>query len=85
MGISFGEDDVEVSGWNFNNIDRSKIQISKEQVLYSLKLINESLGTNYKLSKIYFSPFDIRVNGIYSALISVLIRHYYNGNEFLKV
>ena len=89
LGISFGEDNVEVIEWNFNNSDRSRIRTSKEevleQVLSGLESVNQSLGTNYKLSKIYFSPFDISTNRIYSGLIAALIRHYHSGNEFKKV
>ena len=89
LGISFGEDDVEVIEWNFNNSDRSRIRTSKEevleQVLFGLESVNKSLGTNYKLKKIYFSPFDISTNRIYSGLIAALIRHYHSGNEFKEV
>jgi len=89
LGISFGKDDIEVIEWNFNNIDKSRIQTSKEevleQVLSGLESVNQSLGTNYKLSKIYFSPFDISTNRIYSGLIAALIRHYHSGNEFKEV
>ena len=87
--ISFGEDNVEVIEWNFNNSDRSRIRTSKEevleQVLFGLESVNKSLGTNYRLSKIYFSPFDISTNRIYSGLIAALIRHYHSGNEFKEV
>lgn len=89
LGISFGEDDIEVIEWNFNNIDKSRIRTSKEEVLEQalsgLESVNQSLGTNYKLSKIYFSPFDISTNRIYSGLIAALIRHYHSGNEFKEV
>ena len=89
LGISFGEDDVEVIEWNFNNSDRSRIRTSKEevleQVLFGLESVNKFLGTNYRLSKIYFSPFDISTNRIYSGLIAALIRHYHSGNEFKEV
>ena len=89
LGISFGEDDVEVIEWNFNNSDRSRIRTSKEEVLeqvvFGLESVNKSLGTNYKLSKIYFSPFDISKNRIYSGLIAALIRHYHSGNKFKEV
>ena len=89
LGISFGEDDVEVIEWNFNNSDRSRIRTSKEevleQVLFGLESVNKSLGMNYRLSKIYFSPFDISTNRIYSGLIAALIRHYHSGNEFKEV
>ena len=89
LGISFGEDNIEVIEWNFNNIDKIRIRTSKEevleQVLSGLESVNQSLGTNYKLSKIYFSPFDISTNQIYSGLIAALIRHYHSGNEFKEV
>jgi len=94
LGISFveinsSEANLEVIEWNFPNIDRSTSKTSKEevlkQVLYGLESVNKSLGTNYKLSKIYFSPFDISTNRIYSGLIAALIRHYHSGNEFKEV
>lgn len=91
LGISFGEDDVEVEviEWNFKKIDKRRTRTSKEevlkQVLFGLESVNKSLGMNYKLSKIYFSPFDIPVNHVYSGLISVLIKHYHSGNEFKEV
>lgn len=89
LGISFGEDDIEVIEWDFPNIDKSRIRTSKEkvleQVLSGLESVNQSLGTNYKLSQIYFSPFDISTNRIYSGLIAALIRHYHSGNEFKEV
>ena len=89
LGISFGEDDVEVIEWNFKNIDRRKIRTSKEevleQVLSGLESVNKSLGTNYKLSKIYFSPWDGASNSVYNLLICTLIRHYHSGNEFKEV
>ena len=89
LGISFGEDNIEVIEWDFNNSDRSRIRTSKEevleQVLFGLESVNKSLGTNYRLSKIYFSPFDISTNRIYSGLIAALIRHYHSGNGFKEV
>ena len=94
MGISFvetnnSEADLEVIEWNFSNSDRSRIRTSKEevleQVLSGLESVNNSLGTNYKLSEIYFSPFDISTNRIYFSLIAALIRHYHSGNEFKEV
>ena len=89
LGISFGEDDVEVIEWNFNNSDRSRIRTSKEEVLEQvfsgLGSVNKFLGTNYKLSKIYFSPFDSATNSVYNLLTCKLIRHYHSGNEFKEV
>lgn len=40
---------------------------------------------NFKLSKIYFSPFDSGADSVYSGLIAILIRHYHRGNEFIEV
>lgn len=86
LGISFGEGNIEVIEWDFDYCDRSKWRVSKEevleQVLSGLESVNKSLGTSYKLSKIYFSPCDIPANTIYSFLILSLIRHYHSGNEF---
>ena len=90
LGISFGEDNdkVEVVEWSFNNGD-NKVRTSKEevlkQVISGLESINQSLGTNYKLSKIYFSPSDISESRVYSALVEILIKHYHYGNEFKEV
>ena len=83
------EANIEVIEWNFPNSDRSKIQTSKEevleQVISGLESVNQSLGTNYKLSKIYLSPSDISTNRIYSGLIAALIRHYHSGQQFKEV
>ena len=90
LGISFGgdEDNIEVIEWNFKNVDR-RIPTSKEevleQVLSGLESVNKSLETDYKLSKIYFSPFDSPANQIYSGLIAILIKHYHSGKEFKEV
>ena len=94
LGVAFddknnSDNNIEVIEWDFPNIDKSRIRTSKEevleQVLSGLESVNKSLGTNYKLSKIYFSPFDISTNRIYSGLIAALIRHYHSGNEFKEV
>ena len=67
LGVTFDDknnrdNNIEVIEWDFPNIDKSKIGTSKEevlkQVLSGLELVNQSLKTNYKLSKIYFTPFD---------------------------
>ena len=94
LGISFvetnsSEANLEVIEWNFSNSDKSRSRTSKEevveQVLSGLESVNKSLGTNYKLSKIYFSPFDIITNHVYSGLISMFIQHYHSGKEFKEV
>ena len=56
------ENNIEVIEWNFPNIGSSKIRTSKtevlNQVLSGLNSINQSLGTNYTLSKIYYVPSE---------------------------
>ena len=94
LGVTFNDknkidNNIEVIEWDFPNIKERRIRTSKkevlEQVLFGLESVNQSLGTSYKLSKIYFSPFDIPANLVYSGLIAVLIRHYHSGNEFKEV
>ena len=94
LGAAFDDKDrsdnnIEVIEWDFPNIDKSRIRTSKEEVLEQvvsgLESVNQSLGTNYKLSKIYFSPLDISTNRIYSGLIAALIRYYHSGQQFKEV
>ena len=94
LGVAFAnenssDNNIEVIEWHFANINTSRILTSKqqvlEQVISGLESVNQALGTNYKLSKIYFSPFDSPTSRIYSGLIAVLIRHYHSGNKFKEV
>lgn len=94
LGISFGnkystENNIEVIEWNFLNISSSKIRTSKtevlNQVLSGLNSINQSLGTSYTLSKIYYVPSEDRSCLVYQTLIRSLIKHYYEGKEFKEV
>ena len=92
LGICFvesNEDNIEVIEWDFPKMDKSRIRTSKEkvleQVLSGLESVNESLGTDYKLSKIYFSPFDSGANSVYKLLICKLIRHYHDEKEFKEI
>ena len=87
LGVSFDESNsnkIEILQWSIEK--GYKIQTSKEEVLEQvvsgLESVNQSLGTNYKLSKIYFSPSDRANNSVYHLLICKLIRHYHSGNEF---
>ena len=54
----------------------------KQQVLVGLDFINQSLGTNYQLSHIYFVPSDSCKHQVYKLLTERLIRHYHEGKEF---
>jgi hypothetical protein len=88
LGVSFGAtDQIKVVEWPIK--PGEKIITSKEevlnQVISGLQSVNESLGTNYTLSTIYFLSSDRASNSVYKLLICNLIRHYHNGNEFKKI
>ena len=90
LGISFGnkhstENNIEVIEWNFSNIGSSKIRTSKTEVLNHLNSINQSLGTSYPLSKIYYVPSEYGSFSVYQTLIRSLIKHYYEGKQFKEV
>lgn len=97
LGICFGDKDItqnniEIIEWNFPNVRNSSnanIRTSKtdilNQVLEGLNSINEALGTNYTLSKIYYEPYEDSSCFIYRTLIRSLIVHYYEGKEFKEV
>ena len=89
LGIYFGEDYVKVIEWNFNNSYRNRIRTSKEEVLeqllFGLESVSKSLETNYKLSKIYFSSFDILTNWTYSGLIIRFLRWFLGKITFPKL
>lgn len=85
LGVSFGENNkMEIVEWQIK--EGEKILSSKEEVLEQiisgLELVNQSLGTDYKLSKIYFLPSDSAARSVYTLLICRLIKHYHSGNEF---
>ena len=94
LGVLFSEKDIkecdiEIIEWEFPANAHEKIRTSKErvikQVMTGLNSVNESLNTNYKLSRIYFSPFDSDSNSVYSLLICKLIRHYHDGKKFTEI
>jgi hypothetical protein len=47
-----------------------------------LKSSNGVFGTNYRLSKIYYCPYEKSTPFTYEALIRTLIKHYHEGKEF---
>ena len=94
LGISFAnkasiENNIEIIEWNFPKIDNSKIRTSKkeilDQVLSALNSINQALGTNYTLSKIYYVPSEDGSSKIYQTLIRSLIKYYCENKEFKEV
>lgn len=93
LGISFAdknsrENTIQVMQWSFPKIDNSIIRTSKEevlkQVLSGLNSINQDLGTDYQLSKIYYVPSEDGADRIYETFTRMLIRHYHDGNEFIE-
>ena len=92
LGISFAEtteENPEVIEVQIKNPKKKKNQPSKDevlkQVLAGLKSVNQSLGTDYKLSQIYYVPSSDGPSSIYQSLIRRLVIHYHNGNEFKEV
>jgi len=92
LGISFAEkieQNPEIIEVQIRNPKKNKNQPSKDevlkQVLAGLKSVNQSLGTNYKLSQIYYLPSSDGPSSIYQSLIRTLIIHYHSGNEFKEV
>jgi hypothetical protein len=95
LGVTFNEtnrridpNDIEIIEWDFPNIRETKVLTSKkallEQVMSGLESINRSRGTDYQVSKIYFSPYDSPKGSVYHFLILKLVEHYHNGNEFVE-
>ena len=87
LGVSFSDNDkdkIEIIQWELSQ--KKEILTSKaevlEQVTLGLKLVNKSLNTSYKLSKIYFVASDSPNNSVYTLLISKLIRYYHSGKKF---
>ena len=92
LGISFAENieqNPEIIEVQIRNPKKNKNQPSKDevlkQVLAGLKSVNQSLGTNYKLSQIYYVPSSDGPSSIYQSLIRTLIIHYHSGNDFKEV
>lgn len=92
LGISFAENieqNPEIIEVQIKNPKKNKNQLSKDEilkhVLAGLKSVNQFLGTNYKLSKIYYVPSLDGPSSIYESLIYTLIIHYHNGNDFKEV
>ena len=48
-------------------------------------LLNEVIGKNYKLSKIYYVPSEDGSCGVYTTLIRSLIKRYHEGKTFKEI
>ena len=95
LGICFADEgynstgnnnNIEVIEWKFPNTDNVSIGTSKaqllKQVVAGLDSINEILGTNYRLSKVYYVPSEYGAGSIYQTFTRELIKHYYERKEF---
>lgn len=90
LGVCFTQKDhepLEVIEWDLKNTEpiktsRSEIQ---SQVILGLRLVNQYLNTNYRVSKIYYVPVDNPSNSVYEFLIQELIKHLHSGQVFEEV
>ena len=90
LGVCFSKNDSdEIQVIEFRPMSDSKIETSQtevlKQVISGLKSINQSLGTDYKLSKIYYLPSEKSTDRVYSLLIIKLILRYHNREEFKEI
>ena len=84
LGVCFTQKNnelLEIIEWDLKNTEtiktsRSEIQL---QVLSGLRLVNQYLNTNYRVSKIDYVPVDSPNNSIYEFLIQELIKHLHRG------
>lgn len=87
LGVCFTEKDnepLEIIEWDLKNkktIKTSKFE-GQSQVISGLRLVNQYVNMNYRLSKIYYAPVDNPRNSVYEFLIQELIKHLHSGQVF---
>ena len=74
LGVCFTQEDnepLEIIEWDLKNKETIKTSRSEiqSQVLSSLRLVNQYLNKNYRVSKIYDVPVDNSSNSVYEFLI----------------
>ena len=90
LGVCFTQEanqPLEIIEWDLKNtetIKTSKFEI-QSQVFSGLSLINQSLNTNYQVSKIYYVSVDNPSNSVYEYLIQELVKHLDSNKMFEKV
>lgn len=71
------ENYIEVIEWRFSNTPSVEIRTSKTELLRQgitgFNFINEGVGKNYRLLKIFYVPSEYPGNWIYTFLIRTLI------------
>ena len=94
LGISFAkniEQNLEVIEIQNSRAKKYNKPIPKDellkQVLNGLEVANQQLGTNYKLSHIYYDEYSDGPISWYTSLARQLIfrYHYHSGEEFKEV
>ena len=90
LGVYFTQKDnepLEIIEWDLKNTETIKTSISEiqSQVISGLRLVNQYLNTNYRVSKIYYVPVDNPSNSVYEFLIQELIKHLHSGQVFDEV
>jgi hypothetical protein len=94
LGISFADEKserntIEVHERNLRQYHNSPIQTSREeildQVLWGIEIVNQFLGTDYNISKIYYILGQDDSEKIYKNLIIMLVLHYHGGNKFKEI
>ena len=78
---------LEIIEWDLKNKETIKTSRSEieSQVLSGLRLVNNYLNTNYRVSKIYYVPVDNPSNYVYEFLIQELVNHLHNNGVFEEV
>lgn len=92
LGVSFAENSdsektPETIKWDLKNGESIRTSAAEvlSQVLSGLKLVNQTLGKNYQLSKIYYVPQDSPKDSVYEFLTIKLIKHYHSEGKFKEV
>ena len=88
LGVSFTESEanIQVIEWvvkcDIKEVKKTSPDEVLQQVLLGLKDINEKLGKNYKLSKVYFVPTEDSSHFIYKYLIAEIVKRVDSNSEF---
>ena len=76
---------LEIIEQDLKNTETIQTSKSQPQVLSDLRLVNQYLNTNYRLSKIYYVPVANPSNSVYEFLIQEFIKHLHSGQVFEEV
>ena len=82
-----GNEPLEIIEWDLKNTETIKTSRSEiqSQVISGLRLVNQDLNTNYRVSKTYYVSIDNPSNSVYEFLIQELIKHLHSDQVFEEV